>query len=349
MDNKKMTCSKRELYQKLAERDQNRNCIVATVVEGPYAGSKVFMQDGEILCQWGEGWDTWKGNPGQIEESGLIQVDGRMLFCEKIGTEKTLVICGAGHVSIPIIELGRKIGFRVIVIEDRLKFAENAIRAGADQVICDSFENGMEQIPGSPDTYFVIVTRGHRFDTNCLRSALKKEHAYIGMMGSRKRVGIVLEQLSREGFAQDLLDSVCAPIGLHIHAETPEEIAVSIVGELIQVKNQTRKISNYEKDMLSCLTGEVMGEVPKVLSTIISRQGSAPREIGTKMLILDNGDFIGTIGGGCAESKILTAGRWMLRDPGDQVKRMVVDMGSEEAADAGMVCGGRIEVLLERI
>lgn len=349
MNQKEGIICQKELYSKLAVRNQNQNCIMATVVEGSDKGSKMLIQEQKPVWTYGNGLDSLVGELSHISESGLISVGKQKIFCEKIGTEKTLVICGAGHVSIPIIEFGRKTGFHVIVIEDRIRFADHARKAGADQVICDNFADGMSRIPGSPDTYFVIVTRGHSFDTDCLRMALRKQNAYIGMMGSRKRVGIVLDMLEQEGFSRNLLDQVHAPIGLSIGAETPEEIAVSIIAELIQVKNQMRKISNYEKEMMKYLTGEVMEKVPKVLSTIISRQGSAPREIGTKMLVLENGDIVGTIGGGCAESRIIAAARRMLRCTEDTQQRFEVDMSSEEAADAGMVCGGKIEVLLERI
>ena len=349
MNQKEGIICQNELYSKLAVRNQNQNCIMATVVEGSGKGSKMLIQEQKPVWTYGNGLDSLVGELSHISESGLISLGNQEIFCEKIGTEITLVICGAGHVSIPIIEFGRKTGFHVIVIEDRIRFADHARKAGADQVICDNFADGMSRIPGSPDTYFVIVTRGHSFDTDCLRMALRKQNAYIGMMGSRKRVGIVLDMLEQEGFSINLLNQVHAPIGLSIGAETPEEIAVSIIAELIQVKNQIRKISNYEKEMMRYLTGEVMEKVPKVLATIISRHGSAPREIGTKMLVLENGDIVGTIGGGCAESRIIVAARRMLRCTEDMQQRVEVDMSGEEAADAGMVCGGKIEVLLERI
>ena len=84
-----------------------------------------------------------------------------------------LVICGAGHVAQQVILLAGKVGFTVTVLEDRVSFAGEALRAGADQVICDSFENALKQIPGSEDTYFLIVTRGHRYDRVCLEAILR--------------------------------------------------------------------------------------------------------------------------------------------------------------------------------
>ena len=112
---------------------------------------------------------------------------------------KKLVICGAGHVSIPVIQIGRMIGCTVTVLEDRPKFAYNARRAGADTVLCEPFEEGLKKIPGDPDIYFIIVTRGHRYDQVCLEKIMKKEHAYIGMMGSRARTVKVKQALLEQG------------------------------------------------------------------------------------------------------------------------------------------------------
>jgi xanthine dehydrogenase accessory factor len=208
----------------------------------------------------------------------------------------------------------------------------------------------MAQIEGNPDTYFVIVTRGHRYDTQCLRLALQKTNAYIGMMGSRRRVSLVKEQLREEGFATEELEKVHTPIGLAIGAQTPEEIAVSIMAEIIQEKNRNGSGSTYSKELLSKLSGkEKTEEGIGVLCTIISRKGSAPREIGTKMLIEPDGRIVGTIGGGCAESSVINQGLSMLRTKENKLQMMEVNMTAEEAEEEGMVCGGIIRVMLEML
>lgn len=122
----------------------------------------------------------------------------------------------------PVIQLGAMMEFTVTVLEDRPLYANNARRAGAHQVICDSFENGLDQIEGSKDTYFVILTRGHRYDQVCLERIAKMPHAYIGMIGSRKRVAKVKEVLIENGTDPEVLNQVYTPIGLNIGAETPE-------------------------------------------------------------------------------------------------------------------------------
>ena len=212
------------------------------------------------------------------------QYEGHAVFCECAGSQPRLVICGGGHVSIPMIRMGKMLGFQVTVLEDRPKFADNARVAGADVVICDSFEHGLESISGGEDTYFIIVTRGHRYDEVCLGAIVEKP------------------------------DEVYTPIGLKIGAETPEEIAVSVMAEIIQVKHEKAEGCGYSKELLEALCDEDCKKQKKVLATIISRKGSAPRGVGTKMLILEDGTMIDTIGGGCAESDVITKALLMMRE-----------------------------------
>ena len=207
-----------------------------TVLEGEHAGEKRLLI-----------------NPEKNESESHERV-----FRERIGRTPKLIICGAGHVSMPIIRIGKILGFAVTVIEDRPKFADNARAAGADQVFCVPFREGLADIPGDSDSWFVIVTRGHRYDTECLEAILQKRYAYVGMMGSRRRVTIVKNQLEEKGVSREVLDAVHTPIGLKIGAETPEEIAVSVMAEIIQVKNARSdegggKACGYSDEMLSCI------------------------------------------------------------------------------------------------
>lgn len=339
------------IFEAIAKRNINRSSIAAAVVAGPAAGEKAFFNGEEAV------WisENAKVIPEICEEitavrsSCILENGENRIFCENIGSGKQLVICGAGHVSMPIIKIGRMVGFTVTVIDDRPKFADDARRAGADQVICDRFEMALEEIPGSPDTFFVIVTRGHRYDANCLKVILKKPYAYLGMMGSRRRVAIVKEDLKEEGFEADAVDHIYTPIGLKIAAETPEEIAVSIMAEIIQVKNAEKSYDTYSQELLSHLSGEREDKRKMVLATIISRRGSAPREVGTKMIILEDGQTVGTIGGGCVESDVISHARLMMRDGQEQNQLICVDMTEDQACDAGMVCGGTVEIYMERI
>ena len=316
-------------YRQLKEalKSEQGDIYTETVLRGVHAGEKRILQ----------------GN--SLQDAGEREEDGGDVFRERIGRQPKLIICGAGHVSVPIIKMGKMLGFAVTVLEDRPKFADNARAAGADTVICEAFEKALEGIHGDSDSWFVIVTRGHRYDTICLENILHKTYAYVGMMGSRRRVAIVKDQLEESGISRETLDAVHTPIGLKIGAETPEEIAVSVMAEIIQIKNSREKGGGYSGEMLRALVSEEGRK--KVAATIVSRKGSAPRSVGTKMLIFEDGTTVDTIGGGCVESEIMQKALLMMRagEPRFQVCR--VDMTADAAEDEGMVCGGVVEVMLE--
>ena len=166
------------------------------------------------------------------KRTGAFTAEGRPYFAESLGRKKQLVICGGGHVSLPVITIGRMLEFDVTVIEDRPEFAGNAKAQGATEVILDDFTKALSGMEGSEDTYFVIVTRGHRHDQECLELILPKRSAYIGMIGSRRKVALVKEKMIEEGFPKEKVEAVHSPIGLSIGAETPAEIAVSIMAEI---------------------------------------------------------------------------------------------------------------------
>lgn len=339
------------IYEWIKKRDPNLRNIAATVVEGPDIGEKILLSGAETVWQSGSSkvLEEAKEKISGVSGNSMLLQNGQRIFCEVIGNPGTLVICGGGHVSLPVIRLGKMTGFYVKVLEDRQEFARAAKEAGADEVICQSFESAMAEIPGDRDTYFVIVTRGHRYDSICLKEAVHKTNAYVGMMGSKRRVGIVKEQLIHSGMEKTLLDQVHTPIGLSIGAETPEEIAVSIMAEIIQVKHTEKRTVSYEEKLLDKLTSATDRMKNKILATIISRRGSAPRETGTKMLVMEDETVIGTVGGGYAENCMIQEALAMLKDRGQPAKTVIVEMLSQEAEEAGMVCGGTIEVLLEKI
>lgn len=338
-----------ELYKIINENLQQKSNLLATVLEGEAAGTRYFWADGELLGYTGTGEvnEELKTQITETPQSGIYEIEGQKFFIEHLKRQAHLVICGGGHVSQQVIELAGKVGFHVTVLEDRPYFADRAREAGADLVLCDAFEKSLQGIAGTPDTYFLVVTRGHRFDRACLEQILKKPYAYVGMMASRGRSALLKKQMAGDGFDRKALDEMYTPVGLSIHAETPEEIAVSIVAELIQIKNQTKKTAGYDSLLMEYLTGVKEPGQPKVLATIIARRGSAPRSIGTKMLVLGDGRIIGTIGGGCMESEVQHQCLRLIHD-GDRKGRIFkVDMTVSEAEEEGLVCGGTIQVFLE--
>lgn len=342
-----------EFYQAIKEADPNGRNLAMTVLEGSFFGEKALVSGKEIIWKsdengFFENCHLEETIINEIYGSNICQICKTAVFCEVLGREKKIVICGGGHVSIPMIQMGRMIGCLVYVLEDRPKFADRARQAGATEVICEPFEEGLKKIEGDKDTFFVIVTRGHRYDQVCLENIAKKEHAYIGMIGSRKRAAAVKEAVLANGASPDVVERVYTPIGLAIGAQTPEEIAVAVIAQIIQVKNQGKRNGCFPAEILDAIL-HGKHEDQKVLATIVRRRGSAPREAGAKMLVLEDGGCIGTIGGGCAESEIQQKALWMIRENRKGAKLCHVDMQGSDAQEEGMVCGGMIDVLLEVI
>ena len=336
------------LYDAISDANNNAETYIATVVSGDNIGEKALILDGVM---------TWNSLPAgflkaheaeviAMQDTGIISIEGQDIFVELLGNEKQVVICGAGHVAMPIISITRMMGLNVTVIDDREEFIENAKKRGASRTICKSFAEGMAEVEGSDDTFFVVVTRGHRYDKDCVGAALRKRHAYVGMIGSRRHAAFVRQNLLKEGLSEELIDSIYTPIGLDIGAETPEEIAVSIVGEIIEVKNRRKRNIGFPKAMMRAIMEE--GRDPMILATIIKRAGSAPRAVGSRMLVRRDGTIVGTIGGGSAEADIMKYAARLLTEGfcGTQVRHVDLACSAEED---GMVCGGVIDVLLEAL
>ncbi|MFZ3129964.1 MAG: XdhC family protein [Desulfosporosinus sp.] len=167
--------------------------------------------------------------------SSVIKAAYRLLI-EPHTTVVQLLILGAGHIALPLATMAKIIGYEVTVVDDRPFYANSARFPTADTIICDDFERVLDAINISPQTFVVIITRGHRYDKVCLEKVINQPAAYIGMIGSRKRAKALLAELEEEGVPKKLLQKLYSPIGLKIGAETPEEIAVSILSELIKVQ-----------------------------------------------------------------------------------------------------------------
>lgn len=146
-------------------------------------------------------------------------------------------IFGGGHVGKAIEPLLRYVNFSAVILDDREEYASSERFPEADRlVVLKDFDHAFEDIETDENSYVIIVTRGHKGDYQVLKNALKQKSAYIGMIGSRTKVAEVMNKLRQEGFAQEDLDRVYSPIGLSIFAETPEEIGISVVAEMIMVR-----------------------------------------------------------------------------------------------------------------
>ncbi len=181
---------------------------------------------------------VWEANPYQPT---VIEADGQRFLVEPLCHASEVYIFGAGHISQQLAPLTKLVGFRTTVLDDRSDFCNSSRFPTADRlIVLDSWEQLMAGLGITNESYLVIVTRGHAYDQTVLAHALKTPARYVGMIGSRKKRDAIYQALMSEGFKQQDLERVHSPIGLSIGAETPQEIAVSIVAELIQVRSRTR-------------------------------------------------------------------------------------------------------------
>jgi len=160
---------------------------------------------------------------------------GLQVFIDVLAPEARLLICGAGHIAVPLAMFARQVGFFVTVLDDRPDFA-NTSRFPGCEVLVEDFRPALRSLPLGPDTYAVVITRGHEHDFECLSEILPKETAYVGLIGSRRRVAFVKLELRKKGIPLPRIGLLHTPIGLPIGAESPEEIALSIAAELVAAR-----------------------------------------------------------------------------------------------------------------
>jgi len=174
--------------------------------------------------------------PDQAGEDGLV-CGGRMqVFIEPVEGTPTLCVFGAGHVAQPLARMAKAAGFRVEVADDRVKFANRELFPDADQIVVDGFAEAAARMSLGRNTYAVVVTRGHKGDADALQAVLGKGLRFVGLLGSKPKAVHVFAQLEERGVPLSELASVHVPIGVDIGAVTPEEIAVSILAEMIAVR-----------------------------------------------------------------------------------------------------------------
>ncbi len=234
---------------RVAELMQKRETFcLATVVESAdpkiSAGRKVIVRPNGLI----EGGIDAASMDSKIRDSAMNAIrrnkkqtveisNGVRIFTDVLSEQIRLLVCGAGHIAMPLARFAREVGFEVTVLDDREDFA-NQTRFPDCAIVTDDFVTALREMPLGASTYVVIITRGHEHDSDCLGEILQKETAYVGLIGSRRRVHFVLKNLESTGISQRRLRDVFTPIGLPIGAETPEEIALSIISELVCVRRR---------------------------------------------------------------------------------------------------------------
>ena len=254
--------------------------------------------------------------------------DVSMVCQEWFCPQPRMFICGGGHVAKEVAALAAHLDFSVTVIDDRADLANRERFPTAQKVICDSYDNLKHHL--EPDACYVVVTPDHKADLQCVSTILPTQYRYLGMIGSKKKVAATFQNLRNAGFTEEQIGTIFAPIGLPIGAVTPAEIALSILGEIIQEKNKYHTAS-VDKSLLEQTD-------PGVLCVITEKQGSAPRGVGS-MMFVGKEKVLGTIGGGEPEYRAIRHAR---ENPGFSLQEYSLNRAAANGLD--MICGGTIKV-----
>lgn len=252
-----------DIYDELIRlRGLGQKCALATIVEvngsiPSYESAKMLIrEDGSFAgtigggCVEAEVWNAardvmqnekpkrLKFSLGQeaAEDSGLICGGQLSVFIEPVVPQPRAFIFGAGHISKSLSRVAAIAGFATVIVDNREAFANRERFPEADGIYAEEYEDVFPKLPVNGSSYIVIVTRGHRDDMRVLRWAVSTPARYISMIGSKRKVISVVHELEKEGIGRDVYDRTFSPMGFDIGAITPEEIAVSVVAEMIAVR-----------------------------------------------------------------------------------------------------------------
>ena len=214
---------------------------IAGTIGGGCVEAEVWQAAREVIASEKPRTVSFDLNQDPKYDTGLVCGGTLEIFIEPVLPTPAVFLFGAGHVSFEVYKAARNAGFDVIVVDDRDTYANAERFPEARQVIADEFEHAFESLTISDSAYIVIATRGHRDDLRVLRWAVQTPARYIGMIGSKRKAITIYRELLKEGLRPELFDRVRSPIGLDIGATTPEEIAVSILAELVSVRRRVER------------------------------------------------------------------------------------------------------------
>ncbi len=259
-----------DLYEEIVQlRRQGRRAALATIVRRVGSAPRkdnakmLVREDGSTLgsvgggCVEAEVWEAarrvldkrrselvrYQLTDDDARREGLVCGGSVEVFVEPILPEKRLLILGAGHVGRALAEAARPLGFHVSVVDDRDTFANRERFPDADQIRVQSFEEPLDGLGVNAETFLLIVTRGHSHDQTALERAIQTPARYVGLVGSRRKIRMLVGNLLEAGTPVEAFHNLYAPIGLDIGSETPEEIAVAVMAELIALQKGTHQRS----------------------------------------------------------------------------------------------------------
>ena len=234
--------------------EQGAAAVLATVVEvdgrvGVEPGAKCLIRDGKLIIETigsapvidaivNESAARLREEKSQLVSLDLPALGGKLdVFFEVMPAPPKLIVVGAGHIAVPLVQIAKVLDFFVTVIDDRLMYANRERFPAADEVLVGDMAEMLGAMTITPSCYIVLITRGHAYDEPCLRKIIHSPAKYIGMIGSKRRIKACFERFrEEEEIAEEVIGRLYAPIGLDIGTETPAEIALSILGEVIKVR-----------------------------------------------------------------------------------------------------------------
>ena len=288
------------------------------------------------------------------ERAALRREINGTAYLRRFAPRERLILLGGGHVALALANLAASLDFSVTVVDDRADFASRERFPNAERVICDGYAAAIRALDVRKGDYACVLTRGHRWDGECLRALLSgTEPSYLGMIGSKRRVKGLLGALAEEGFDRVALARIHAPIGLMIGAVTPAEIAVSIAAQLVEHRRAQPGTSASEECVtleqadggLEALRFLAEGAGEKALCLVLDASGSTPVGSGALMAVDSAGKGYGTIGGGCGEALAMERARTLCGTADSAL--MEIDLTDDAAGEDGLTCGGTMTVYVE--
>ena len=250
------------LYKALQAVQKGQSYAFATITEATLKGTPRKAGAKMIVFDDGTSWGTIGG--GRNEKAAIAQClkaiasqkpvtvtydyfgrkgesvcGGQMkVFIEPFTPQKRLVICGAGHIALPLSAIAKMLGFKVTIIDNRKAFANQKRFPHADKIIVGDHAQELARVSIGPDTFVTVVTQGNEFDYECMKTVIRSDAAYIGVISSKPKKVKFFKRLREEGVEEKYLKRVHIPMGIDLGAQTPEEIAVSICSQMIALKNK---------------------------------------------------------------------------------------------------------------
>lgn len=284
-------------------------------------GAEALYRDGVLIASEG----------GEVSKADLSEL---------ITAEPHLVMFGCGHVGKALYDLAVLQDMKVTVIDPREELLTEE-RFPLATRINTQYENFLSQDHSdliSP--YYCIFTHGHTYDSDCLLYALRHPHTYIGMIGSRAKIAHCFDNMRAQGITDSQLAEVHSPIGLSINAVTPQEIAVSIMAQIISVFRRDKNAVKIDASILN-----EASERPGVMVRIVEKTGSAPRSVGSMMFVTEE-SVLGTVGGGSVENHAIETAKKMLKEEKDFHLEHHELQGDQPL---GMTCGGNVTLLYKTV